>query len=148
MELNIRKADNEDLPIIYDLAIRLIEGYEDLTIIDYPKVKEWLKKKIASCKYDYFVLYSTSANVGYFHLSAENGMMEIDDLYILEEYQNKGIGTAIIKGIISHYPDVFLYVFKRNIKALALYERLGFEVVRDLGTRYIMEYHQKSNQNQ
>lgn len=33
----------------------------------------------------------------------------------------------------------FLYVFKRNIPALRLYEKFGFTVREDLGTRYIME---------
>lgn len=33
----------------------------------------------------------------------------------------------------------FLYVFKRNIPDLRLYEKFGFTVREDLGTRYIME---------
>ena len=34
---------------------------------------------------------------------------------------------------------VYLYVFKRNAGAVSLYKRFGFEIIKDLGTRYIME---------
>ena len=79
-------------------------------------------------------------SVGYYHLSLEDGMMELDDIYIFDDYQNQGIGTYIIDKILNEYDDVFLYVFKKNINAIRLYERMGFKKTKDIKTRIIMEY--------
>jgi len=69
--------------------------------------------------------------------------IQIEDLYILQEFQNKGIGTAIILDIIeeayqSHKP-VRLRVLSSS-PARVLYERLGFVVVQTTPQRYFLEY--------
>ncbi|MDD5792974.1 MAG: GNAT family N-acetyltransferase [Erysipelotrichaceae bacterium] len=143
MELETKNIDYDDLDIIYGLAIDLVEQYEDLSNIDYPKVKNWLRQKIVSCKDEYWAIYYQDKKAGYYHLSESDDMMELDDLYILKEYQGKGLGTAIINGIIKKHSTIFLYVFKKNKRAIALYERIGFRITRDLKTRLIMVYQAK-----
>ena len=141
MNLDIRSINDEDIDIIYGLTIDLVEEYEDLASIDYPKVRKWLRNKIISCQNEYRAIYCQDRKVGYFHLSSSEGMQELDDFHILKKYQGKGIGTALIKDITGKYPAVFLYVFKKNTRAIALYERLGCRITREYRTRLIMEYH-------
>ena len=42
-------------------------------------------------------------------------------------------------GAYDEIADFFLYVFKCNTPALKLYQKYGFTVREDLGSRYIME---------
>lgn len=53
------------------------------------------------------------------------------------------IGTNIITNIIEKHPIVYLWVYKNNIRAISLYERLGFKVIEETKTRYYMKYKEK-----
>ena len=68
----------------------------------------------------------------------EDGKM-IDEIFILEEYRNKGIGTDIINNILIKYNKVYLWVYIDNVRAVNLYKRLGFEVIEETDKRYLME---------
>ncbi|MDD5843564.1 MAG: GNAT family N-acetyltransferase [Solobacterium sp.] len=91
---------------------------------------------------EYTSIYLNNHKCGYYHFCRnEEGILEIDDLYIFKEYQNKGIGTYVINNIlITINEPVMLYVFSKNEKAVSLYKRLGFRIIRNIKvSRYIME---------
>ena len=66
--------------------------------------------------------------------------MEIGNICIKPEYQNKGIGTAILKEIMfeNKGKNIKLQAFKINEKAIKLYERIGFKKIDESKTHYIM----------
>jgi ribosomal protein S18 acetylase RimI-like enzyme len=69
--------------------------------------------------------------------------IQIEDLYILPEFQNQGIGTAIVLGIIeeaSQSPKPVRLRVLSSSPARFLYERLGFVIVQTAPERYFMEY--------
>jgi GNAT superfamily N-acetyltransferase len=55
--------------------------------------------------------------------------VEIVEISVLNEHRRKGYATECIIGITSKYPDkkIILEVNKDNIKAIKLYEKLGFD---------------------
>ncbi len=66
---------------------------------------------------------------GYGPARGEEGMGEVFALYVLEEYQHRGIGYALIRQALSLLGDcraVCLWVLKDNAKAIRFYERIGF----------------------
>ena len=110
-------------------------------MIDYQKVLLWVKNKIEKSISEYQAIYYQVNRAGYVHCFInEDGIYEIDDLYIFDEFQNKTIGTTVIKQICEKCDqDVMLYVFIKNKRAVSLYSRLGFEIVKTVNnTRYIM----------
>ena len=54
----------------------------------------------------------------------------IYDLVVLPEYQNKGIGTELVKRCIEHFPNSewLVQTTEKNIK---YYEKIGFRVYED-----------------
>ena len=74
-------------------------------------------------------------------LRNEDGKLEIDDLYTFPAYQKRGTGTYVINNIlITINEPVMLYVFSKNEKAVSLYKRLGFRIIRNIkDSHYIME---------
>ena len=70
----------------------------------------------------------------------DNNIFEIGNICVKPEYQNKGIGTAILKEIIfdNKGQDIKLQVFKINERAIKLYEKMGFEKIDETQTHYIM----------
>ena len=71
--------------------------------------------------------------------------LEIAFLAIDEEYQGKGLGTALLEYIKTlNYQHFWLYVSYSNPDAYRLYERNGFKMWRTIGNKeeggYVMGY--------
>lgn len=66
------------------------------------------------------------------------------DIALLPQYRNAGIGTSLIKGLLSEAVaknlPIRMHVRKANVNALRLYERLGFSVRGDDGMYLRMEF--------
>ena len=68
--------------------------------------------------------------VGYGPARGDEGAGEVFALYVLEEYQRRGIGYALMREALSRLEGrrvVFLWVLKENAKAIRFYERVGFQ---------------------
>ena len=138
MMLQFYPAAEGDIPGIFEQAKDLIDTYEDLSSIDYEKVLHWVKRKIAANIGSYHTVKSDGEVCAYYRL-CEDG--EVDDLYVLPSFRNKGIGSEILKKYMEESKkSLYLYVFSRNIRAISFYERHGFSVREIVGkTRLIME---------
>lgn len=141
MQLTYQSAGPEDVPILYGLCKQLIDTYEETEQIDYEKVLRWVGRKIETQIDAYTVIFADGQKAGYYHFywNAEK-LWELDDLYIFPEFQNQGIGTAILQKCCACGKPVMLYVFQKNQRAAALYQNMGFEIVKEIGkSRYIMK---------
>ena len=141
MELRFATATECDIEKIYESNKELIDAYEDVENIDYDKVLKWVYKKIETNIDEYIAVFLDGKKAGYYHFYPSEGKMELDDLYIFPEFRSKGIGSAVIQKCIEESDSsIFLYVFAKNVRAIALYEKLGFKIVKNIkDTRYIME---------
>lgn len=143
MEIHYGPACPEDIQEITAFAKALVDRYEDLEKIPYQRVVSWLTDKVRENLPEYHRIYAGEQLAGFYRFHPAEGKMELDDLYLYPPYRGKGIGTAVIRKCLeeSGRRPVFLYVFVRNTGAIRLYQRLGFQVVQNVGeTRYIMEY--------
>lgn len=142
MVITYQQATPEDIAPIYELCKQLIYTYENLEAIDVHKVMNWVQRKIESSICQYTAVYANGQKAGYYHFyQNEDGQFELDDLYVFPQFQNQGIGTAIIeKCCASVASPVMLYVFIKNHRAVALYQRLGFTMIKTVNdSRYIMQ---------
>lgn len=130
----------EDVPVLFQLNKQLIEEYEDTASLDYDRVLQWVRGNLEKTLPCFRRVICDGDLAGWFCLTPAEGKTELDSLFVLPEYRNRGIGTEVLKYCQESAP-VFLYVFRRNVQAIALYERMGFRIVKEVGkTRYIMEY--------
>jgi len=138
--LTFQKATARDIEAVYDLCKKLILDYEQLESIDLPRVLQWVRHKIERSIEQYNVIYANGQKAGYYHFyQNDDGIYEIDDLYVFPEYQNRGIGSAIIQNCCASVTGpVMLYVFRKNTRAVSLYRREGFVITQALQSRYIM----------
>ena len=68
----------------------------------------------------------------------------LDDFSVTEAYRNKGIGSELIRAAESYAKEsritaVLLHVEKTNEPAMRFYERSGYSIYRDDGTRYLLK---------
>ncbi|MCR5664607.1 MAG: GNAT family N-acetyltransferase [Oscillospiraceae bacterium] len=67
--------------------------------------------------------------VGYGPAHGEDGAGEVYALYVLAEYQHRGIGYALLRRALDGLAGcrvIHLWAFAENKKALRFYERVGF----------------------
>lgn len=67
----------------------------------------------------------------------------LDDFSVTKQYRDHGIGTEMIHKAENyakeiHISTILLHVEKSNTAAFRLYERLGYCVYEDQGSRYLM----------
>ena len=133
MNLTEIPADLSDVQRIFSLSKSLIDQYEDIASIDYDRVLVWVRRKIEENIAQYRRILYDGSHAGYYRLCPAEDGWELDDLYVFPEYQNRGIGSGIIRRCCACGP-VILYVFTKNTRALALYRHMGFHTLRAVGT--------------
>lgn len=137
MNLQYIPADESDIPIVYELTKHLIDTYEDVASVPYDEILEWVEYKIKRCISEHQCVLLDGQKCGYFYLRDDG---ELDLIYILPAFQNRGIGSEILKKCIAESKNpMYLCVFTKNVRAISLYERFGFSVRERLGeSRMIM----------
>ena len=60
----------------------------------------------------------------------ENGMVEMRRLYVMPQYQGRGLGETLLNAILEHYPGKSMHVEvqQENTRAIAFYKAMGFVV--------------------
>jgi ribosomal protein S18 acetylase RimI-like enzyme len=142
MNLKYEPAKEEDLDLLFSMNKDLIDRYEDIGAIDYPAVLNWVRKNLRDNLGNFSRVLADGEVTAYFCLVPGPEKWEVDSLFVLEPFRNKGIGSAILDHCIRQSGGkLYFYVFSRNTGALRLYRRKGFAVTQKIKTsRYIMEY--------
>ena len=140
MNLSFQTARQEDIETIFRFNRCLIDRYEDTQAIPYDRVLSWVRQKIEENINTYTRIYADGRHAGFYRFIPNGEQMELDDLYIFPEFQNRGIGTRILEKCCRESDrPVMLYVFSRNTGAWKLYQRMGFQIRETIkNTRYIM----------
>jgi hypothetical protein len=72
-------------------------------------------------------------HVGVLDAEDRGDHLYVSRIEVTPEWQGRGIGTAVMADVISDGRPVELHVLRANLKARALYQRLGFvEIANDL----------------
>ena len=138
----LENASIKDIERIKKYKLNTIFEYaKDLDKKEVEKINNYVNKTISKQIFEYKNIVLNNIIVGSFLITKnENGLL-LDEIFIEEQYRNKGIGTSIIKDVVSKSNNnVYLWVYKDNIKAVNLYNKIGFNIKEKTDSRYYMEY--------
>ena len=138
----LENASIKDIERIKKYKLNTIFEYaKDLDKEEVEKINNYVNKTISNQIFEYKNIVLNNIIVGSFLITKnENGLL-LDEIFIEEQYRNKGIGTSIIKDVVSKSNNnVYLWVYKDNIKAVNLYNKIGFNIKEKTNSRYYMEY--------
>jgi ribosomal protein S18 acetylase RimI-like enzyme len=140
--LQLRAATPEDAEFLFQLLKATMREYVEQTWSwDEKWQRAHFQEKFDPAKNQIVVLEHRDIGV----ITAERRADEVflTSIYILPEYQRRGIGTLLIKSVLDGAFQaglpVRLRVLKVNHPARRLYERLGFTVVEEANTHYSMK---------
>ena len=87
--------------------------------------QDWLNKRPAIILYD-------NQPIGTIYINENEDYIELQQFIILSEYQNKGIGSYILQGILDEADSsgqIVKLKYLRSNPVASLYSRMGFQVV-------------------
>ena len=141
MEYRISKSSNKYINRLIEYKKRTIYEYaKDLSNEEIDKINKYVTSEVPKLINDYCNIIVDNKIVGCLLLINKDDGKLLDEIYLEEEYRNKGIGTEIIKDILNNNDIVYLWVYKENKKAISLYKKLGFNVIEETESRYYMKY--------
>ncbi len=138
----LESASEKDIERIKKYKLNTIFEYaKDLDKEEVEKINDYVNEITPKQIFKYKNIVLNNIVIGSFLITKnENGLL-LDEIFIDEQYRNKGIGTSIIKDIVSESNNnIYLWVYKENIKAINLYNKLGFNIKEETDSRYYMEY--------
>ena len=135
------KASKKDIPRLVQYKKDIIYMYsKDLAKDEKENINEYVITSVNEIFKDYYNIIIDDKIIGSVCIRDLENAKLLDEIYLEKEFRNKGIGTDIIRKIIENNKNVYLWVYKKNKKALLLYKRLGFTIEEETESRYYMNY--------
>ena len=141
MEYKLLRSSNKDINRLIEYKKRTIYEYaKDLSNEEIDKINKYVTSEVPRLINDYCNIIVDNKIVGCLLLTNKDDGKLLDEIYLEEDYRDKGIGTKIIKNILNNNDIVYLWVYKENEKAISLYKKLEFYVIKETESRYYMKY--------
>ena len=140
--LKVRKAQATDSEFVFAVKKAAFREYvEQIWGWDDTYQRDLHNRRFAS--QDLRIIQFHGTDVGFLSTFSTSDTFKVDQLYILPEYQGRGVGAACMKRIIDdaslEQKPVTLQVLKINTRATAFYQRLRFIIVDENSTHFQMK---------
>lgn len=138
---NLIKANEKHISILIEYKLATIFEYaKNIDNEEKNKILSYVNNEILRLLDNYKIIIINSNTVGCVCCTSYKDGKLLDEIYLEKHFRNKGIGSDIIHNYLKENEIVYLWVYKENQKAISLYERLGFNVLEETKTRYLMRY--------
>ena len=138
----IRRAEATDVDFTFAVKEAAFREYVD-KVWGWNGADQRELHELRLASQDVRIIQYKGIDVGYFSTSSTVDSVRVYQIFILPEYQRKGLGTACMRVIVADAKaqerSVRLQVLKINTRAIAFYERLGFNIVDEDDTHVQME---------
>jgi ribosomal-protein-alanine N-acetyltransferase len=118
----IRRANYRDLESINIIGRELHDNFDYL----------FKMENVLNTSYSRVYLYEEEGKVlGFIHVDSHFEIMDLINIIVLKEYQNKGIGNKLLEFVVNNeeYEKIMLEVRESNANAIHLYEKYGFKEI-------------------
>ncbi len=136
----LRPAEDTDFEFLYRLKVECLREYiEETWGWDEAFQRHYFAREFDPARLQ--IVTVNAQDVGEVSLEDKGHELFLAGIYILPAWQNRGLGTGIIRNILdlsrTAGKSVRIQVLKVN-PARQLYERLGFEIYGESRTHYLM----------
>lgn len=144
MKYQVVNATKKDLCKLIEYKLDTIYKYvKNITQEEINRINEYVETSITKQLNNYKIIKINKDIIGCFLIVKKDDKLLLDEIYIESKYRNKKIGSTIINKILNDNQNIYLWVYKDNIKAWSLYKRFGFSIIEETENRYFMQYNSK-----
>jgi len=138
----IISAKDKDLELL--TSIKLVTMLDDemdkkLSYLEKEKVKKSIHQNVEMNCLSYKIIQINNKIAGAFLVIPYDDGYIIDEIYLFQEYRNRGIATQIINKLKKKYIPLYTWVYKNNEGANKLFKKLDFYLVQS-GRTNILKY--------
>ena len=150
MKYSLRPATMDDFDFMFKLKKQNLKCYVENWEDDFQKDK--LRTNLEKHLEHKRIITLDNKDIGVYasHIT-DNGDYYLNEINILKEYQNKGLGTLILTNKLEENQKqkrrTILQIFKTN-PAISLYKRLGFTIYSENEIQYQMEKSKRCDKNE
>ena len=125
--IKLRKSYPNDSDFAYNVKKAVFKKYLDLST-GWNEIEQQQLHSRRFESQDFRVIEYMRKDVGILAIDKKTDYLKLNQLYILPEYQNKGIGSECMLQIMAEANGlpIKLQVLKSNPKAIRFYKKLGF----------------------
>jgi ribosomal protein S18 acetylase RimI-like enzyme len=127
-------SDMEEILALQKLAyVSEAEIYNDYSIPPLLQTIDDIKNEYAA--WTFMKAVDSGKIIASVRANEHDGTCYIGKLIVHPEHQNKGIGTALMKSIESHFKDCKryeLFTGHKSVKNIYLYEKLGYRIFKEV----------------
>lgn len=143
MDYTLRKYKEEDYEFVYHVKEVCYKKYveEFFGAWDEKVQREMYKSYLDACKNYIEIIIVDGERAGFVDgHSTDNDNYEQGNICLLPEFRGKSIGSEYLRDVLNKHKkqNIGLKVFKSN-PAQNLYKRLGFEIVGETNSHYLMK---------
>mgnify|MGYP004641241937 CR=1 FL=1 len=125
MEYKLLKSTSNDINRLIEYKKRTIYEYaKDLSDKEINKINRYIASEVPKLIDVYCNIMVDNKIIGCLLLTNKDDGKLLDEIYLEKVYRNKGIGTEIIRDILSNNDIVYLWVYKKMIKLYHYIENL------------------------
>lgn len=137
MEITLKKASFEDTNLIHQMQVQsfkpLLNKYQNFEMGPVGETLQNLGEKIGKDDTDLYIIKYGHVSIGALRVvKEEENACHISPIFILPEYQGKGIGQKVLKMVEKHYENAttwLLDTIKEEKINCYLYEKMGYKVL-------------------
>jgi ribosomal protein S18 acetylase RimI-like enzyme len=138
--INLRPARPDDYSFALNRYLETIKPYASAWFSWVPEEQEALFSDLWRPG-DTGIIILDGTDVGWVEIRQTGDEIFLKQLYVAPAYQGQGIGTHIVLRLLAEWTgtarSMALFVLKNN-PAVRFYERLGFSVVHETKTKFVM----------
>ena len=144
MEFVLRPATAADYRWLWELKRDTMRGYVEQTwgVWEDKPQEAFFRRSYTPDKIQ--IVLVDSQRAGLLHLEREPDAIFLANIQIHEDYQDRGLGSAVIRSVLQSAQSlrlpVRLQVLKVNARAQQLYLRLGFVISGETPTHKMMRW--------
>jgi RimJ/RimL family protein N-acetyltransferase len=122
--IKLEICSEEDYQFVYDLIFDFFKFNLNITYIKMETFDEFTKRTFVIDDKNYIIKNKDNEKVGYVHIMKNNEI----GYFVVNEFQNQGIGTEAVKKIMEINPRerYFVTIHNENKSSISLAKKLGF----------------------
>ncbi|HMQ51901.1 MAG TPA: GNAT family N-acetyltransferase [Anaerolineae bacterium] len=140
-DLSLRPAAENDADFLFDVIKASMATYID-QIYGWNDARQYVYFQRSFDPAEHQIIVYRGQDIGRWAIRVGETAVFLANIQLLPAYQGQGLGSILIRALMQAAQeielDVSLQVLKSNPAALRLYERLGFQMMGETETHYLL----------
>ena len=141
--IRLRPATSNDAEFAYEVLEQTMRNYVEATWGEWSEARSREEMTKDASDGQSQIIELGSLRIGLLRLEEHSTHLQLEQLFVLPQYQRQGIGTLLLERVLEQARIRQLPVRLRVLRvnpARGLYERKGFKVVSETPERFFMEH--------